>query len=195
MSNKKLLLALFLLLTISVLSSLLTYSFSLHKKAVLIAKTRVQFLELESALTTYCLEYGEMPFFLGSEELIWLNREGNSELLIKALTGKNPDGTQLSSKDKIALNPLRKNFYTFENEHFLHKKDGSIDRSVIVDAFNNPEICIIVENVMDNDVVIPKSCFPKEVQNYIRGESIKKKIAIFTISRDKKNIIGNWNSK
>lgn len=172
--------------------SLMVWALSLHRDAALFARTRVQFLAYESALRAYCLEYGEMPQFLSSEEPIWLNIEGNSELLIKALSGKNPDGTPLSNKDKIALNPLEKNFYTFRDNDFFVKRNKHVDHAILADAFNNPRICIIVESSLDSDVVVPKTCFPRAVQAHIPGEALKKQIVIFSLSRNGKQVIGNW---
>lgn len=173
---------------------LIVWTLSLHRDAVLFARTRVQFLAYEAALRSYCLEYGEMPHFLGTEEPIWLNVEGNSELLIKALTGKNPDGTPLSAEDKQFLNPKEKNFYTFRDNEFL-LKNGKRDHSVIVDSFNNPQICVMVESTLDTDVVIPKDCFPSAVQEYIPGEALNKQIVVFSLSRDGKKVIGNWDNQ
>lgn len=199
MNNKKntfnLIGILIIISIIGVFGSMIISSISLHKNARFIAKTRIQFIEYESALKAYCREYGEMPHFLGTEELVWLNTEGNSELLIKALSGKNPDGSLLSNKDREFLNPLGKRFYTFSDQDFFKNTDGSIDRTKLADAFNNPNICVIVEDTMDNDVIIHKSCFPKIVQDHIKEDSLDKQVAIFSVSDDHKTIIVNWIDK
>ena len=176
----------------AIFGSLITWTLALHRDAALFARTRVQFLSYEAALRAYCLEYGEMPHFLGSEEPIWLHVEGNSEMLIKALTGKNPDGTPLSKEDRKFLNPLCKCFYTFHDNDFFVRENGEIDRTALADAFNNPRICIIVEDVMDVDVVVPKTSFPHAVQEYIDGDALNKQVVVFSLSRNGKKVIGNW---
>ncbi len=193
--QKNIFLIIILIVTAIFFSNLAIWSITLHKNASLLACTRIQFLEYESALKAYCLEYGQMPHFLCSKEPIWLHIEGNSELLIKALSGKNPDGTPLSNEDRAFLNPLCKNFYTFSDKNFLRKKDKSIDRTQLADAFNNPKICIIVEDTMDNDVVISQSCFPKVVQKHVPLDGLQKHIAIFTISPNEQEVIMNWDSR
>jgi hypothetical protein len=133
-----------------------------------------------------------MPPFIGSEELCWLNHDGNSELFIKALSGRNPDGSQLSQADKDYLNPYGKRFFTFTDSDFFKKSDGSLDRSQLADAFNNTNICIILESAYDNDTTIPKSTLPDVIQKQIVGDLIHAQIAIFSVNDGYKSAIGNW---
>ncbi|MDR0715187.1 MAG: hypothetical protein LBF25_00145 [Puniceicoccales bacterium] len=163
----------------------------LHRNAGLTARTRVQFIQYESALKAYCHEYGEMPPFIGQEEILYLNRDGNSELLIKALSGRNPDGSQLSQQDKDYLNPSAKRFYTFTDNDFFKRKNGSLDRSQLADAFNNPNICIILESTLDNDTAISKALLPRIVQREIIGDLLNTQIVIFSIGADSKTTVLN----
>ncbi|MDR0679427.1 MAG: hypothetical protein LBF42_00040 [Puniceicoccales bacterium] len=163
----------------------------LHRNAGLTARTRIQFIQYESALKAYCHEYGEMPPFIGQEEILYLNRDGNSELLIKALSGRNPDGSQLSQQDKDYLNPFAKKFYTFADSDFFRRKNGSLDRSQLADAFNNPNICIILESALDNDTTIPKALLPQIVQREIVGDLLNTQIVIFSVGTDSKTTVLN----
>jgi prepilin-type N-terminal cleavage/methylation domain-containing protein len=177
---------------VGVLGGMITAGITMHRNAGFIASSRIQFIQYESALKAYCREYGEMPPFIGSEEACWLNREGNSELLIKALSGCNPDGTPLSQRDREYLNPFGKRFYTFGDSDFFKRKDGTVDRSQIADAFNNTNICIIAESAYDNDTAISKLCLPDDIQKQIFVDLIQMPVAVFSYNAKTKIVIGNW---
>jgi type II secretory pathway pseudopilin PulG len=179
-------------LIVGLMGTMIGMGIRMHRNAGLTARTRMQFIQYESALKAYCREYGEMPPFIGAEELCWLNRDGNSELLIKSLSGRNPDGSQLSQRDKNYLNPLGKRFFTFTGTDFFQRSDGSLDHSQIADAFNNTNICIILESAYDNDTTIPKSSLPEVIQKQIIGDLIHAQIAIFSVDENYKSAIGNW---
>ncbi|MDR0595174.1 MAG: hypothetical protein LBF94_00520 [Puniceicoccales bacterium] len=179
------------ILVVGLFGGIVAVGVVLHRNAGLTARTRVQFIQYESALKAYCHEYGEMPPFIGQEEILYLNRDGNSELLIKALSGRNPDGSQLSQQDKDYLNPSAKKFYTFTDSDFFKKKDGSLDRSQLADAFNNPNICIILESTLDDDTTIPKALLPRIVQREIIGDLLNTQIVIFSVSTDSKTTVLN----
>jgi type II secretory pathway pseudopilin PulG len=175
-----------IVLMVGALSGMVLMGITSHRNALLTTRTRVQFMQYEFALKAYCHEYGEMPPFIGQEEVFWLDRDGNSELLIMALSGRNPNGSQLSAQDRDYLNPLGKRFYTFTNSDFFRRADESLDRSQLADAFNNRSICIVVESVLDNDTTIPKSILPQVVQKQIVNDSLDAQIVIFSIDeRDK----------
>jgi hypothetical protein len=180
---------------IGVLSGMVFMGITSHRNALLTTRTRIQFIQYESALKAYCREYGEMPPFIGQEEILWLDRDGNSELLIKALSGRNPDGSQLSDQDREYLNPLSKRFYTFTDSDFFKREDETVDRSQLADAFNNRTICIIIENVLDNDIEIPKSILPRVIQKQIIDSSLNAQIVIFSIDERHKTAVTHWTKK
>ncbi|MDR3273738.1 MAG: hypothetical protein LBS87_00165 [Puniceicoccales bacterium] len=184
-----------LILIIGALGGMLVVGVMMHRDAGLTARTRIQFIQYESALKAYCREYGEMPPFITPEEPFWLNHDGNSALLIKALSGRNPDGSQLSRRDMEYLNPFGKRFYTFTDGDFFKRKDGSIDRSQVADAFNNTSICIVLESVLDDDTVIPKSVLPKVIQRQIIGNLVNAQIAIFSVDEEQETIISSWSKE
>ncbi|MDR2720718.1 MAG: hypothetical protein LBB15_00320 [Puniceicoccales bacterium] len=184
-----------IVLIIGALTSMVFMGITSHRNAVLTARTRVQFMQYESALKAYCKEYGEMPPFIGQEEIFWLDCDGNSELLIKALSGRNPDGSQLSEQDKEYLNPLSKRFYTFTDRDFFRREDESVDRSQLADAFNNRSICIIIESILDNDTEIPKSVLPRVIQKQIIDSSLNAQIVIFSVDEQHKTAVATWLKK
>jgi len=180
---------------IGALGGMLVVGVMMQRDAGLTARTCIQFIQYESALKAYCREYGEMPLFITPEEAFWLNRDGNSALLIKALSDRNPDGSQLSRRDMEYLNPFGKRFYTFTDGDFFKRKDGSIDRSQVADAFNNTSRCIALESVFDDDTVIPKSVLPKVIQRQIIGNLVNAQIAIFSVDEEQETIISSWSKE
>ncbi|MDR1255437.1 MAG: hypothetical protein LBJ94_00715 [Puniceicoccales bacterium] len=186
---------LLLTLIVGMFGSMVIVGFMLHRNAELTARTRIQFVQYEAALKAYCREYGEMPPFIGQEEPLWLNRDGNSELLIKALSGKNPDDSPLSQHDMEYLNPFCKRFYTFSKSDFFKRKDGTLDRSQLADAFNNTNICIVIESSSDSDTAISREVLPQAIQRVIAGDLSNTQIAIFSIGKDNQTIIVSWSKK
>ncbi|MDR1595337.1 MAG: hypothetical protein LBR91_00200 [Puniceicoccales bacterium] len=180
-----------ILVIIAIISALIFFGVSAHKTALLVAKTRMQFIEYEVAIVSYCREYGDLPPFFGNEEVVYLGEGKNSEMFVKILSGRNPSGTPLSDDDKKNLNPKGKSFHTFNANEFLLLPDGTRDTSVIADAFNNKNICIIVEDPFDKDIVISKEKFPEAVRKRVRGSGVNNAVAIFSISEDGNTVISN----
>jgi hypothetical protein len=164
---------------------------STHKHATLVARTQIQFLEYEAAINAYCREYGDLPAFFRDEELVSLGDSNNSEIFIKILSGQDVDGKPLSAREKELLNPKGKTFHRFADEEFFMAPDGTRDRKILVDAFNNRKIFLIVEDPFDEDTIISKSKFPESVRRYIKGEGIKSAVVIFSISDDGRTVISN----
>lgn len=181
---------------IGIISGLLVYSWGLHRKAIRTSKTLLQFSRYEKAIKAYCKEYGDWPSFFADEELICLSDGKASEDFIKILSGKNPDGKELSDEEKESFNPQGRSFHTFSADEFYLKDDGTRDYTKLSDAFNNKDIYIIVENPFDDDVIISKEKFPKVIQERINGDGIKTQIAIFSITEDGTNtIVSNFTDK
>jgi hypothetical protein len=167
----------------------------MHRDARLTARTRIQFIQGESAMKAYCREFGEMLPFIATEEPFWLNRGGNSALLIKALSGRNPDGSKLSRRDLEYLNPFGKRFYTFTDNDCFKRKDGTLDRSQVADAFNNTNICIVLESALDDDTTIPKSILTKVIQRRIIDDLVNTQIAIFSVDEEQGTTIATWSKE
>ncbi|MDR1414055.1 MAG: type II secretion system GspH family protein [Puniceicoccales bacterium] len=175
----------------AIISSLVIFGMNAHKRAVLVAKTRMQFMEYESAINMYCREYGDLPTFFSNEEMVALHEETNSAIFVKILSGKTPSGEPLPAEEQKTLNPKGKAFHNFADSEFYLNVDSSRDYTAIADAFNNTRIFVIVEDPFDNDTIISKEKFPEEVRKYIKGDGVKNSIAIFSISEDKRTVISN----
>ncbi|MDR3144514.1 MAG: type II secretion system GspH family protein [Puniceicoccales bacterium] len=175
----------------AIISSLIIAGVSAHKRAALIAKTRVQFVQYETAINMYCREYGDLPPFFCDEELISLADGDNSSTFVKILSGRDTSGNKLSENDREKLNPKEKEFHDFTDDEFFIKSDGTHDYASLADAFNNRNIFVIVEDPFDDDTIISKRKFPEVVQKYIRGSGVKSAVVIFSILDDNRTIISN----
>jgi prepilin-type N-terminal cleavage/methylation domain-containing protein len=174
-----------------IIAGLVLAGTSTHRHATLVAKTQIQFLEYEAAINAYCREYGDLPAFFRDEELVSLSDSDNSETFIKILSGQNVDGQPLPATERKLLNPKGKSFHTFANEEFFMAPDGTRNRKILADAFNNRSIFLIVEDPFDEDTVVSKSKFPESVRKYIKGEGIKGAVVIFSVSDDGRTVISN----
>lgn len=176
---------------LGILAIVTTNGISMHKRAVMIAKTRIQFLQYEAAIRSYCREYGDLPLFFAHEDLISLNDHAACSTFIKVLSGKTPLKERLSQSDQDALNPGSKSFHIFHDDEFFINSDGSIDYEQLADGFNNPNIFIIVEDTFDEDAIISREKFPPEAQKMIQSDGIRNSIAIFSISEKDHLVISN----
>jgi prepilin-type N-terminal cleavage/methylation domain-containing protein len=176
---------------VSMVSALVIAGLSAHKKAALIAKTRVQFVQYETAINMYCREYGDLPPFFCDEELVSLADGENASIFIKILSGRDPSGDRLSAEDREKFNPKEKEFHAFSDDEFFMNEDGTRNYTALADAFNNKNIFLIVEDPFDDDTVISKRKFPKVVQKYIKGPGVRSSVVIFSILDDKRTIISN----
>jgi hypothetical protein len=112
-------------------------------------------------------------------------------MFVKILSGQDVDGKPLSAEERKLLNPKGKTFHRFTDEEFFMAPDGTRDWKILVDAFNNGNIFLIVEDPFDEDAVISKSKFPKNVRKYIKGEGIKGAVVIFSVSDDGRTVVSN----
>ena len=179
------------LVIISILSGVMYAGVVMHRNAIKTARTRMQFLQYESAIKFYCYEYGNLPLMFSDETLVDLNDPANAALFVKMLSGKNPDGSKLSIMDKENLNPKGKVFHDFRDEEFFLDHHRVRDVNHLADAFNCPQIYIIAEDPFDDDVVIAKSHFPEIVHKYIPDAGVKASVVIFSVSPDGKRVISN----
>jgi prepilin-type N-terminal cleavage/methylation domain-containing protein len=179
------------LVIIAIISSLIGAGISAHRRAVLVASTKVQFLQYEAAINGYCREYGDLPTFFCDEELVALSDGNNAQIFVKILSGRDPSGAPLSPEDKKMLNPKGKEFHVFSDDEFFLMEDGTHDYKYIADAFNNKNIFVIVEDPFDEDTIISKRKFPESVRKLIKGDGVRNSVVIFSISDDGHTIISN----
>ncbi len=148
--------------------------------------TRTLLSQIESALNQYKAVYGFYPDFLEGKGRINLAEGTNTENLVKSLSAKNPDGTNLSNSDRVGLNRQNKSFLNFDQKSLIRSKNGAWR---IVDAFNNPNIYIVVSTsgVIKEGYPTVKDGIPadefKELVPDI-GLGIRKNVILFTLKKD-----------
>jgi len=142
-----------------------------------------------TALEQYKTEYGYFPDFLTERERTNLNDGSYSDSMVKALTGKDPDGNSLTQSDRKTFNRRARLFMTFDNNNL--KKANPTAPWKIIDSFENPNIYICVDG--DGDGFINQG-FPtttdglsedteKElVPNPQRG--VRSGVILFTLKKD-----------
>ncbi|MBR4597888.1 MAG: type II secretion system protein [Opitutales bacterium] len=146
-------------------------------------------VQLAGAIDQFKTEYGYYPDFLVEKERVNLGEGNNSEYLVKALTGKNIDGTNLSDADRKKFNRRMRNFFTFDNS-VLQKKDNVWK---IVDEFGNPNIYVCVDKSNSGSIRkgyplmtdgLSQSEFNEIVPDISSG--VRKSVIIFTLKKDEK---------
>ncbi|MDR0740383.1 MAG: prepilin-type N-terminal cleavage/methylation domain-containing protein [Puniceicoccales bacterium] len=187
--------------TIAILASLILPTFGKAKRSLHANQSKIQFSRYVFGLNTYYREYGYFPRIvsstadLSSETIIMLNATSSANL-IRALSGKNTDGvTALSPTDEY-LNPNGTQFVEFSDDDFAKNADGSINRNLLADRFNNSSICLIVENDADTDAVIPQTAFngtATTIKEKVPSIGLQERVAIFTVGDNDTSIdVVSW---
>ncbi len=138
---------------IGVLVGMLTPTISASYKKALATNSKTFMSNMCAALERYKDDNGDFPAFLSASPRVNLDDANNAEKLYKALTGKNPDGSRLSSADRRELNRRSTSYMDF-NMNSITQING---KWKIIDAFGNPNIYVCVD--ADSDGFI-KNGFP-----------------------------------
>ena len=176
---------------ISILSGIVYFGIYRAKNAALAAKSRIQFMKYESAINEYRIEYGELPEFLQNEVVFDLSNTANVALFVKALTGRNVDGSALSNVD-LHLNKTCIEFCDFGDSDFYKNSNGTINRAKIADAFNNTAIYVIANNNLRDHFMIPSTKFHACVRKFVPSDGLRKQVAIYSIIDNGDVVVFNW---
>jgi type II secretory pathway pseudopilin PulG len=186
--------------TIAILASLILPTFGKAKRSLYANQSKIQFSRYVFGLNAYYREYGYFPQIvtkgtpLTSENIITLNNGAYSENLIRALSGKETDGTALSSTYEY-LNPNGTQFVEFSDDDFFKNNNGTIDHTLLADRFNNSAIHLIVEDDADTNAVIPQNKFQTYPTIYekVPSTGLREKVAIFTVGDNDTSIdVVSW---
>lgn len=189
---------------IGVLASLLLPMVTGAQSATLKAKSKTMFSSISSGLTRYKDEYGFFPTFLAEKTRVNLDDGKNSENMIKVLTGRNPDGSALSSQDRMSFNKNKTRYVDLTDENVVERKDPktNVNAWKIVDSFGNPNIYICVDG--DGDGLI-KTGFPttldgveaSELSSLIKNQKvgIRAPVIIFTLKKDSMKANADFSSE
>lgn len=183
---------------IGVLVGMLTPMISGAQKRALATTSKTLFSNMVSALERYQTEYGYYPAFLTSRDRTNLAQENFSEGMIKALTGKTPEGGRLTQSDRREYNRKSRNFLDIATSNII-KREG---KWVIIDSFGNPNIYVCVDG--DNDGFI-KAGFPaitdgftvQEIKEIVPNPTagIRAKAIIFTLKKDSFSATADFSSE
>ncbi|MBE6413079.1 MAG: prepilin-type N-terminal cleavage/methylation domain-containing protein [Verrucomicrobiaceae bacterium] len=190
MKNKKAFTLVELMIVIAIIGllvSMLTPMISSAMRKAVATNSKTFMSNMGMALTRYKDDNGDYPDFIKPSTRVNLDDADNAASLYKALTGKNPDGSRLSSEDSRRLNRRRSNYMDF-NMNSIVNKNG---KWKIVDGFGNPNIYICVAEGDDTHI---KSGFPtrkdgidSEVLREIvpnPSEGLRSKVILFTLKKD-----------
>ncbi|MDR2807098.1 MAG: type II secretion system GspH family protein [Puniceicoccales bacterium] len=183
---------------IAILASLVVPTFSKVKRSISANQSKIQLNRYVFGLNAYYREYGYFPRIvhedadLTPEEVITLNATASANL-IRALSGKEPEGARLSSANEY-LNPHGIQFIEFSDNDFK-KLNETYDRSLLADRFNNADIKLVVENNTDADALIPQSVFDHylTIKDKVPSQGLREKIVFFTVGdRDQSMDVVSW---
>lgn len=128
------------------------------------AKSKAQFNGYALAITAFRNEYGHYPTGLGDSE------KNINEIndFVEALSGRGMDGKIAAKGGNRRAIP----FYTFAASEFEQDDDGKVlTNANIIDAFDNPNIMIVVDANNDGEVT---------VDDKVSKDSVKVKVAVYT---------------
>ncbi len=150
---------------IAILAGLIIPAVSGVRKSVARSKTKSQFTQYILAYENFKAEYGYYPTMGATGNNFSI--EGATRTFYDTLSGQPFTGTILHTYADNA-NKKRIQFYSFSDTEF---DEGS----VIVDAFGNPDINIIVDR--NNDGIIPDNEIPADIRP---DEDLRAGVAIYS---------------
>lgn len=140
---------------IGILAAILIPVIGTAQRSALRAKSKAQFNNYATAITEYRNEYGFFPLGL-SEEPSQINKgEVTADNFRLALTGRDAEGKVDNSRNRRA-----RPFYSFSSAEF--NADGEI-----VDAFENPNIFIVVDDNNSGMIKNPLGGTPANIQTKV----------------------------
>jgi len=183
---------------IGILVGMLTPMISSAQKNAVKATSKSLFTNMASSLERYKDEYGYFPTFLTQRDRTNLDDGSYSESFVKAVTGLDPDGKQLSPSDRREFNRKARRFLDFTSSNLV-QKNGT--QWKIVDGFGNPNIYVCVDG--DGDGFI-KQGFPTTTDGINASDlrelipnpqaGIRSKAIIFTLKKDSLKATSDFSS-
>jgi type II secretory pathway pseudopilin PulG len=189
--------------TIAILASLILPTFGKVKRSMYANQSKIQFSRYVCSLNAYYRGYGYFPRLvasgsdLASESIITLLLIYSANL-IRALSGKELEGVNALSSINEYLNPNGMQFVEFSDDDFAKNADGTINRHLLADRFNNTSIYLVVENDVDTDAVIPQSIFNSYVtiKEKVPAEGLRERVAIFPVGNNDTSIdVVSWKTE
>jgi len=142
---------------IALLVGILIPSVGAVRVSVAKTKTKAQFSGYATAYESFKAEYGYYPLMGSSSSTFGLKGSINNEIFIQTLSGRRKDGKDMDNSKAMDANKKRISFYSFAESEFALAGIPGVAEGDIVDAFDNPNIVIIVDD--DRDGIIPAGDF------------------------------------
>lgn len=170
---------------IAVMAGLLMPAVSKAQTTAKKASSKNFMSQMVMAIERYKADFGFYPDFLTEKDRVNLGDGNNTENLVKSLTGKNPNNSQLSNADRNKFNRTTQNYFTFDQNSLVKKGNAW----KIVDAFGNPNIYVCIAKggsikrgyptIADG---ISESVFAELVPD--RSMGVRKNVIMFTLKKD-----------
>ncbi len=148
--------------------------------------SEAMFQQWGQAISRYKAEYKYYPY-LGStgstsaDSYYTLDNEDICANFVRALWGRNIDGTELTSAQRREFNPRGQEFCSFPNNNFM---DSDPNTRRLADSFGNGKIRIVLDT--DGDGVITLRELPTNTLDLglLDGNRLNAKVVIYTLERD-----------
>ena len=144
-------------------------------------------VQVATAVERYKADYGFYPEVLTEKDRVNLGDGNNAENLVKALTGRNPDGSQLSNSDRNKYNRRMISYMDFDNTCLIKKNN----KWTIVDSFGNPNIYVCVDKTGAGSIKKGYPAISDELSASLVKElvpdtsmGIRKSVILFTLKKD-----------
>lgn len=173
---------------IGILAAVLFPAIGGIRKRAVQATSKAAFSQLANGILKYRQTYGFYPN-IGSEtyktSVDTLHQLGGGSVdpctkLVKAMSGKNPDGSPLDKNDRNSLNRNAEEFFAFAREDF----SATAGTPYLADRFGNQAINLIFDTSNDGrikDISIPGlSQLPQELAPISTAGGLPARVIIFT---------------
>jgi len=150
------------------------------------AASETTFRQWATGISAYKAEYKYYPN-LGtgttgtSDSYYDLSSSETAQNLVRALQGRNMDGTELSDSEKKEYNRRGREFCTFPNECF---ENGDPKTKKLTDRFGNTHIRIVLDTDNDGSVILRELPTKTADLGLQPGNKLNAKIVIYTLQRD-----------
>ena len=165
---------------IGILAAILLPVLGLVGDRARLAQTRAKYNQWSMALESYRFTYGFYPPAIPRQaEPVPMDTPTASRDVVKALGGRNTDGTPLSPEDRRTHNRNQIEFYTFTDDDFLRGADGTViggEGLRLADAFNNPNIFIQTDHDGNGRVTAV-------ARGTLDGGALRQRLIIYSLQR------------
>lgn len=174
------------ILIIGILSSLAALAVRSALTMARDSAMQTTFRQWATALNSYKATYGWYPnlgagYNVSGDTYYTLDEGEAGENFVRALSGKNMDGSEISDMQRKSLNKQGKIFCTFPNDAYL---DGDPASKKLADYIGNTRIRIVLDTDNTGDIVLKEKPKNKTDLKLQQGDRLNAKIFIATLEED-----------